>query len=48
MHSVGFIVVCYQYILFAFTGCNWEPSCLVCINVTYQIHCLEEDNIGSF
>ena len=29
MDGVGVIVVCYQYILGALAGCNWEPSCLV-------------------
>ena len=29
MDGVGFIMICYQYILVALAGCNWEPSCLV-------------------
>ena len=31
MECVGVIMVCYQYRLVVFAGCNWESSSLVCV-----------------
>ena len=46
MDGVGVIMVCYQYMLVALAGCNWEPSYLVRVKFPCSIHCLEEDKIG--
>ena len=46
MDGVGVIMIGDQDILVALAGCNWEPSCLVRIKFSCEIHCLEEDKIG--
>ena len=48
MDGVGVIIIGDQDIPVALARCNWEPSCLVRINVYWDIHCLEEDTIGVF
>ena len=48
MDGVGIIMIGGQDILVALARCNWEPSCLVRIFVSCEIHCLEEYKIGVF
>ena len=48
MDGVGIIMVCYQYILVALDGCNWEPSCLVHIIFLVMSNVLRKTRLVSY